>query len=266
MPSSDFGPLLSDIGSARSGLTARANSLADIITKSPRWSVDNADQQDSWNGRNLASDRFRLQQLGLLEGAINDPHWTESIDRVADTKRKAGESSATERNRQEGGNLNALVADRGTAGGSYAEVQKQKNAQALEAAKVQVGQQVNELRAAGISDLATAGRQLLSQIIDGNDDSEAMGAALQGEQGNIEGQRMLGENDAQSRALLSNAIGGFLNNTAAPAVEYGFSAADRYNNQLNTNYQNDQNQWRDNGMQGPTPTYDSSREHSWWDW
>ena len=227
--------LLNDINSARTPIEERAGTLANTITSDNRYNYDNAGQQDSWNGRWLTADRERLRQLNLLQGAAGSSDWTKDLDKEAETRTKAGNLYA------DAGLANAedkrkVAGANGGAGGSWDKIVKTSNDYDMAKAKVQVAQNVAELKAAGVQHLDEMGRQMLNAIIAGPEETAAMGISAAGTSADLQGKNLADRNADQYAGLLSSSIGNFLNNSVTPAVQLGFQSADNWNQQQRENY------------------------------
>jgi hypothetical protein len=257
--------LLDDIKSSRDTIQKRANKLVDSMRTEGGYTWDNAQKNQTYKGNWFGADKERIRQLDLLSDAIKAPEWTASLDKEVAAREKAGNVNAEAGHRQGEDSRKVAGATAGTAGSSWDAVVQAQNAQELANTKAKVHQQVSELRAAGIQNLDEMGRQLLEKAISGGDEASAMNvsskAALDAGQSSL----LASQNNDTARNLLGNTISGFLSNTVTPAVQMGFTAADRWNTQQRDNYRDA----RDQGI--ATGTYsqyaaNNGGTRSFWGW
>lgn len=244
------------LGQALTNLQTSADKRANDIVAGGggRFTYDNADQVGGGTGEALATDRTRLNQLGILRDRLNSPDMMQGINDQADTQKYASEVSAGEQARQATGRLRASLARRGLSGGSQ-DVQQTANVDVqLAAAKAQAKTQADEIRSAGITGLQDLEKSLTNQIMGLNDDGTGQTRLDQINTDSKAGEIQAQLNE-QYRGLLSNSIAGVLNNTVTPAITTGFDYADR------VNAQNDRQDTLDQ-YAGKTPT--KRPASSWW--
>jgi hypothetical protein len=214
------------LGSLDESRKKRANKIYE--SSGGRYSIDNADQANSWDGRWLAADNERARQLGMLQTKLTDPALLAGIERQANTQRDAVTASASSQHRQATGSLRSSMAAKGTAGGGLDAQLTAQNDAILQAAKARAQSMADEARAAGITGLRGIEKSLVDRIL-AEDDNGAYGSALDSQQTGIRAGEMNRQLEDEYGGLLSNTLAGFVGNTVQPFVSGGFDAADRAN-------------------------------------
>jgi len=223
---------LSPIRQARETLQTRQNGLIQTIRdRNPaRYSADNANQDNSWEGKWLNADQERMRQLDWLQKALEDDDLTKTVEDEAAARETANNLQSDTSHRQLSGANASTMTRAGRAGSSVNAANVLRINAARDAAKAQAKAQADELRAAGISGVEDMERQLVDQIMSESGAYEAaQQAAVNGQQVEIAGARRQAELNDSYRNILANTLGNVLTSTVSPIASGGFDYADRQN-------------------------------------